>query len=312
MKIIITGALGHIGSYIVRDFAEKFSNSEILMLDNLSTHRYSSLFNLPTNVNYKFIEFDTSKEDIRPLLINADVVVHLAATTDAAGSFKNPSLIEENNYISTMKIAEACGESGVRLVIISSTSVYGTQKEEVNENCTIEELNPQSPYAITKLKEENFIKDLNKKKKINAVIFRFGTIFGISPGMRFHTAINKFCWQAILQKPLTVWSTAYHQKRPYLDIQDASNAIAFVIKNDIFDGEIYNVLTLNSTVCQIIELIKVQVPNLNIKFVDNEIMNQLSYEVSNKKLKSKGFIYTGNISKGIADTLNILKSSYKI
>ena len=59
MKIVVTGALGHIGSYVIRDLARQFPNSEIVMIDNLITQRYSSLFNLPSNGNYKFIRCNT-------------------------------------------------------------------------------------------------------------------------------------------------------------------------------------------------------------------------------------------------------------
>ena len=78
------------------------------------------------------------------------------------------------------------------MIHLSSTSVYGTQKKMVDEDCPEEDLKPQSPYAATKLKEERLISKLVKEKSLKAVTFRFGTIFGVSPGMRFHTAVNKF------------------------------------------------------------------------------------------------------------------------
>ena len=53
MKIIVTGALGHIGSKLIRDLPLYFKNSEIVMIDNFTTQRYTSLFNLP-NYKYKF------------------------------------------------------------------------------------------------------------------------------------------------------------------------------------------------------------------------------------------------------------------
>ena len=124
--------------------------------------------------------------------------------------------------------------------------------------------------------------------------------------MRFHTAVNKFCWQAVMQQPITVWRTAYDQKRPYLDLKDASNAFIHVIKNNIFDGEIYNVLTLNATVKQIVDSIKEFVPLLRIDFVDSKIMNQLSYEVSCEKFIKSGFQFKGNLNEGVSDTIKLL------
>ena len=68
------------------------------------------------------------------LLKDSDVVIHLAAITDAARSFDNVELLEQNNYEATRKIAEACTETDTRLISLSSTSVYGTQKEVVSED----------------------------------------------------------------------------------------------------------------------------------------------------------------------------------
>ena len=307
----MTGAIGHIGSYIIRDLGISFPGSNVVMVDNMMTQRFPSLFNLPSNSNYSFIEGDVSQIDLKPVFFGADVVIHLAAITDAAGSINKAEELEANNFQSTHRVAEACIEADASLIAISSTSVYGTQKDQVDENCSDSELQPQSPYATTKLKEEELIANLSKDKGLKAIHCRFGTIFGASQGMRFHTAVNKFCWQAVMNQPISVWSTAYDQKRPYLDLLDASRAIAFIIKNNIFDGQIYNVLTSNATVRQVVDTIKEFVPNLEIEFVDNQIMNQLSYEVLCQRFKSKGFVFSGNIRRGIKETIDLLKYANK-
>ena len=312
MKIIITGAIGHIGSYLIRDLGGFFPKANIVMIDNMMTQRFPSLFNLPINVNYSFIEGDVNQMNLKPIFFGANVVIHLAAITDAAGSIDNAEELEDNNFQSTSRVAEACIEANASLIAISSTSVYGTQKNQVDESCPESELQPQSPYATTKLKEEKLIFNLNKEKGLNSIHCRFGTIFGASPGMRFHTAVNKFCWQAVMSQPISVWSTAYNQKRPYLDLLDASKAIAFIIQNNIFDGQIYNVLTTNTTVRNVVDTIKEFVPNLEVEFVDNRIMNQLSYEVMSDRFKSKGFVFSGNMRRGIKETINLLKHANHI
>jgi UDP-glucose 4-epimerase len=308
MNIIVTGAIGHIGSYLIRDLAVQFPGAEIVMIDNMLTQRFPSLFNLPAVGRYRFIEADVTRIDLLPLLKDVHVVIHLAAITDAAGSFDNADLLEANNYQATVKVAEACAQAGTRLIALSSTSVYGTQNEVVAEDCAPEELKPQSPYAVTKLKEEQLIAQLCAESGLKATSCRFGTIFGASPGMRFHTAVNKFCWQAAMGQPITVWSTAYDQKRPYLDLFDAARAITFIIRRDLFDGRIYNVLTDNFTVRQIVDGIREFVPNLCVTFVDNKIMNQLSYEVSCDRFRAEGFNFSGDLRRGIGETINILRN----
>jgi nucleoside-diphosphate-sugar epimerase len=262
---------------------------------------------LPVKGNYKFLEDDITKLDLHSLLLGVHVVIHLAAITDAAASFGNAELVENNNYYSTKRLAEACALKNVRLITLSSTSVYGTQAEVVDESCSQEELQPQSPYAVTKLKEERLVNKLVKDNGLKACIFRFGTIFGDSPGMRFHTAVNKFCWQVSLEEPITVWTTAYNQKRPYLDLGDACDAIVHILRNDSFDGRTYNVLTQNATVSDIVEIIREFKPDLKVIFVDNKIMNQLSYEVSCERFKSLKFTFNGDLKKGIGSTLELIK-----
>ncbi len=307
MKILVTGALGHIGSRLIRELPVSFPDCEIVMVDNMMTQRYCSLYDLPKEGSYKFIEADITKVDLSPLLEGVDVVIHLAAITDAAGSFGKADKVEQNNFNATKRVAEACTEFGVKLITLSSTSVYGTQADVVDEDCSEAELQPQSPYATTKLKEERLVQHLVNEQGLKAVIFRFGTIFGTSPGMRFHTAVNKFCWQAAMGQSISVWSTAYDQKRPYLDLKDACEAFAHVIRKELFDGRVYNVLTLNATVREVVESIRCFVPSLEINFVDNKIMNQLSYEVSCERFTSKGFSFSGDLQQGVGCTIELLR-----
>ena len=309
MKIVVTGALGHIGSRLVRDLPYSFPRCEIVMVDNMMTQRYCSLFNLPKEGNYRFIEADITQMEMQPLLEGADVVVHLAAITEAAGSFDRAEQVEQNNFNATKLVAEACAKYGVRLITPSSTSVYSTEANVVDEDCSEEELRPQSPYATIKLKEERLVQQLVKEKGLRAGLFRFGTIFGTSPGMRFHTAVNKFCWQAVMGQPITVWSTAYDQKRPYLDLSDAVRAVEFVVKNDLFTGLIYNVVTVNATVRQVVDEIRTHISSLEVKLVDSPIMNKLSYEVLNTRFVKAGFNVSGNLDQGIADSVNMLRNA---
>lgn len=306
MKIVIAGALGHIGSRLIRDLPEAFPGSEIVMVDNLMTQRYCSLFNLPKGAHYRFIEADITQIELRPLLQDADVAVHLAAITDAAGSFECAEQVERNNFNATKRLAEACVEAKVRLIMPSSTSVYTPQSERVDEDCSELELQPQSPYALTKLKEEQLIRQFVDERGLRACVFRFGTIFGVSPGMRFHTAVNKFCWQAVMGQPLTVWSTAYDQRRPYLDLSDACNAIIHVIRAELFDEHVYNLLTLNATVREIVETIRAHVPELRINFVDSKVMNQFSYEVSDSRFRATGFSPSGNLARSLKEELGLI------
>lgn len=310
MKIALTGALGHIGSKLIRELPVHFPQVDITMIDNLATQRYCSLFNLPRERSYRFVEADVLTADLKKILKDVEVVIHMAAITNAAGSFEIREKIERENLNCTANVAKACLEVGASMINFSSTSVYGTQKEVVDEECSEEDLKPQSPYAETKLREERLLQELGIKQGLNFVTCRFGTIFGVSPGMRFHTAVNKFCWQSVMGQPVTVWRTAFDQKRPYLDLKDAVRAVHFIIDKGLFNRKTYNVLTRNFTVNEIVSAIKVHVPELKVEFVDTQIMNQLSYHVDNSRFMNEGFAYCGELQSGIAETIALLRSAH--
>jgi len=309
VKTAVTGALGHIGSRLIREWPRAFPGGEIVMLDNLSTQRYCSLFDLPPAGNYRFTEADILDCDIAPLIGGAGVVIHLAAITNAEESFANPERVEEVNCRGTERVARACVKAGIPMIFLSTTSVYGSRATLVDEDCPEADLKPQSPYAETKLKAERVLHELGQQQGLRFVVCRFGTICGVSPGMRFHTAINKFCWQAVMGRPLTVWKTALNQKRPYLSLSDAVAALALIVRTELYDRRIYNVLTDNLTPHDIVGMIREQVPAVQVNLTDAKIMNLLSYEVSNKRFAGLGFESHGSVRNDIAETIRLLKDA---
>ena len=307
MKLLITGALGHIGSRLIHDL-KPGDFSEVVLLDNFATQRYCSLFNLPDGVPFRLVEADVCTADLEKLFTGMDVVIHLAAITNAAGSFEIQQEVERVNFTGTERVARACVAAQSRLIFLSTTSVYGVQEEVVDEFCSLEHLQPQSPYADTKLRAERLLTELGATAHLRFITCRFGTIYGVSPGMRFHTAVNKFAWQACVGQPLNVWRTALHQRRPYLDLHDAVRALQFILKRDLFDRQIYNVLTDNLTVNDVVEALRALVADLRVSLVDAQIMNQLSYTVKNDRFRALGFEFTGNYQQALTETVKSLKN----
>lgn len=304
-KILVTGALGHIGASLIRNLDERLAD-EVILLDNLLSQRFPSLYNLPKKrYKYRFVREDILTADFDAYLKDGvQAVIHLAALTDAAHSHEIPEQMEVVNFKGLQRVADACLRNNVRLLFPSTTSVYGSQNSRVDETCR--ELKPQSPYAEAKLKSEAYLKKLGKKG-LQFVICRFGTIFGHSIGMRYDTAVNKFTWQAVTGQPITVWRTAWKQKRPYLHLGDCVQSINLILHKDLFDKEIYNVVTENFTVEDVVNTIRKYIPSLTIDYVDSPIMNQLSYEVDDSKFRKLGFKPIGNIKRGIGEKISRLK-----
>lgn len=308
MNLLITGALGHIGSRLIREIpAGMFER--VLLLDNLSTQRYGALFNLPDDMPFQFFEDDILEANLEEYFAGVDVVIHLAAATNAEDSLTNPEKAERTNVRGTERVARACIACRSKLVFVSTTSVYGVQGDAVDETLPREQLRPQSPYAENKLKAEILLQGMGVCEHLEFVTCRFGTLFGVSPGMRFHTAVNKFCWQAVMGQPLTVWRTALNQQRPYLDIRDAVEALKFIVGRKLFDGRTYNIVTKNATVKMLLDIIALHIPDMATRYVDTPIMNQLSYAVTTERFRSLGFEFRGSLEQGIADTIELLRAA---
>lgn len=310
-KIIITGGLGHIGSFLIKKILKNEKNIHLIVIDNLYSQRFPSLFDIKSNKNkISFYDIDLTKNKISDIVKKTDLLVHLAAITDAENSVGKEKFYNNNNVKCTEEVIRYSNKFKVPLIFPSSTSVYGKMKQNqilFEDNTSI--LYPQSPYARIKLKEEKIIK--TKLVKANYAIIRLGTIIGNSIGMRFHTAVNKFCYQASMNKKITVWKSAYNQVRPYATLNDFYRLVIFLFKNrEYLNNQTYNLVTKNLTVKNIIDIIRLK-KNVTLNFVNSKIMNQLSYKVSNLKLQKIGFKTQDNLKIEIFKTLKLFKFSNK-
>lgn len=304
MKLIITGSCGHIGSYLAEKIHLIPKIKEVILIDNLSSNRYISLFNLKKKNNYKFFQVDLSKKKSLDRFKGVSYLVHCASMTNAERSFSVEKEMFRNNLDCMRNVINYCEKNKVKLIHLSSTSVYGKQTKVVDEKCEKKYLKPQSPYAKIKLIEEDMLK---KNYKIQYNTFRLGTIAGYSKGMRFHTAVNKFCLNAAFNEKIAVYKTAMNQYRPYLSIRDAFRLFKFCIENNFFKNDIFNALSGNFTVKQIISKIKKRKKNIAIKLVKSKIMNQLSYHVDDSKIRKYGLKLNCELQKDIDDTLKLFK-----
>ena len=303
MKIIITGACGHIGSYVAENVHKIKKIKNTVLVDNLKSNRFSSIFNLRKKSNIKFYIKDLNDINTLDEFKNVDYLIHCASMTNAEKSFGNKKEMYKNNLNCLKTTIRYCKKNKVKLIHLSSTSVYGKQAEIVDENCEKKYLKPQSPYAKIKLIEEKMLK--KESKHLKYVTFRFGTIAGVSKGIRFHTAVNKFCFNAALNEKIQVYKTALHQYRPYLSVRDAFKVFKFCIEKDFFKNDIYNALSGNFTVNQILKKIKKFKKNIGISLVNSAIMNQLSYHVDDSKIRKEGLKLNAKIDDDIRDTLKL-------
>ena len=306
MKILVTGACGHIGSYLLENVHKIKKIKKTILVDNLESNRFTSLFNNLKKNNLNFYKRDLNDRKSLNDIKNIDVVIHLASMTNAAKSFGKEKEMFSNNLNCLDTVIDFCLKNKSKLIHLSSTSVYGKQTNIVDENCEERFLLPQSPYAKIKLIEEK--KLLKFKNKISYNTFRFGTIAGVSKGIRFHTAVNSFCINAALNEKINVYKNAMDQYRPYLSVRDAFKVFKFCIEKNFFNNDIFNALSGNFTVRQILNKIKKYKKKINIKYVDTPLLNQLSYHVDQSKIQKYGLKLNADITLDIKNTINLFKN----
>ena len=306
MKILITGSCGHIGSYLSDNIHKVKNVSKTILVDNLKSNRFDSLFNSKKKNNLNFFNKDLNNVKSLDEFNDIDLIIHCASMTNAEKSFGKEKEMYKNNINCMKTVIKYCSETNTKLVHLSSTSVYGKQTKLVDETCEKEFLKPQSPYAKIKMIEENLLKKNSNKLRYNT--YRFGTISGVSKGIRFHTAVNKFCLNASLNEKIHVYKTALHQFRPYLSVVDSFQAFKFTIEKNFFENDIFNVLTGNFTVNQILQKIRKFKRNISIEYVNAPIMNQLSYHVDDSKIKYHGLKMKGNLEEDVKNTLKLLRN----
>ena len=305
MKVLITGACGHIGSFLAENIHKIKSISKTIIIDNLKSNRFNSLYNLEKKNKISFFLRDLNNLNALNDFHNVDAIIHCASMTNAEKSFGKEKEMYRNNLNCLKTTMKYCINRNTRLIHLSSTSVYGKQTDLVDENCEKKFLKPQSPYAKIKLIEEKLLKKNSNKLRYNT--FRFGTIAGVSRGIRFHTAVNNFCLNAAIGEKIKIYKTALHQYRPYLSIRDSFKVFKFCLEKNFFENDIFNALSGNFTVNQILNKIKKVKKKINVVYVSSPIMNQLSYHVDDRKIKNKGLILKSNIDVDIKDTLLLFK-----
>ena len=84
-------------------------------------------------------------------------------------------------------------------------------------------------------------------------------------------------------------------------------AIQFVLRHDLFGSHLYNVVSANATMREVLHAIRRHVPSLTVRYIESSLMNDLSYAVGVERLRHQGFTPQGDLARGIRDTIEALR-----
>lgn len=283
MKVLLTGGAGYVGSVLTTKLLN--IGHEVDVLDNL-IFGGSSILPHFYNPNFRLIHGSIAllKKDF---ISRYDAVLHLASIVFTHGEYME-NQIHDINYECTKNLVDMAKDNNVKFIFSSTCSNYGVN----NKADETSPLNPTNAYARSKTKAEQYI--LNHYPP--AVILRLSTVFGLSPKMRFDTTINEFVLNAVATSYLNIYN--YDSWRPYIHIDDATNAFLFFLERK--KSGVYNIGDdkLNLTKRNVCDTIKKYIPSLNVE-LQKEINEPRDYKVSFKKLKKTGFLVRRTVDEGI-------------
>ncbi len=302
--VLVTGGAGYVGSHLCRLLLKE--GYRVIVLDAL-LFGDTGIKDLYRNKNFSLIKGDIG--DIGTLakaVQQADHVVHLAGIVGDPASSLNPLQTMEENHFATKMLVDLCKHYQIsRFVFASSCSVYGASPAFLDEKSA---LKPVSLYAQSKIYSEREILRA-RDSHFHPIILRFGTVYGLSPRMRFDLVVNIMTAHAYFSKKITVDGGS--QWRPLLHVEDAARACLTALTAPLqkVSGEIFNVghSAENYRISEIAETIKEHIPQTVILKSDS-VKDRRDYKVSFSKIsKHTKFKTKHTLSKKIPELIGQFK-----
>ncbi|MEJ2006356.1 MAG: SDR family oxidoreductase, partial [Cyclobacteriaceae bacterium] len=206
---------------------------------------------------------------------------HLAAKVTTPFANTDPHFYEQVNHWGTAELVYAIEESSVEKVIyMSSTSVYGSATEEVDENTPP---NPRTFYGISKFRGEEHMNRLSNDRQ--TYILRCGNVYGYNRSMRFDAVINKFAFEANYNRQISIHGDG-KQHRAFIHIRNVAAALSRLIDDNLSPGT-YNMVDRNLGVLDIVDELKMQIPDLEFIFINQHLKLRQLLVKPNTQLREK-------------------------
>ncbi len=175
MRIIVTGGAGFIGSHIVDRYVD--GGHDVVVVDALWEHGGGRRENV--NPKAKFVQADIRDASLEPLFaeFRPDLVSHHAAQHSVAISSRDPHLDAEINVIGLINVLDNCVKCGVKKVVFASSgATFGEPERLPMTEATPQR--PESPYAITKMVAEHYLRFYRREHGLDFTALRYGNVYG--------------------------------------------------------------------------------------------------------------------------------------
>jgi nucleoside-diphosphate-sugar epimerase len=289
-NVLIVGGAGYVGGYLTDYLIGEKYNVRVfdkLLYEDSYLKKVDFIFGdiLDFNLINKHLDW-------------ADVVIWLSALVGDPACALNPALTMKTNVDSVKNLVS---NFRGRIIFLSTCSVYGAQDGLLDEESS---LNPLSLYAESKILAEKVLIESGS----NSVIFRLGTLFGLSDQfarLRADLVLNVLTIRATLENKMSVFGG--HQFRPLLHVKDVSTAILPNIVSST--NGIFNLHTENINIIELARLVNKIVPSATLEISESSFQDSRNYMVSsNKASKLFGFTPKYTLMDGIKEVHEVILS----
>jgi nucleoside-diphosphate-sugar epimerase len=312
--VLITGGAGYIGSLLAGELLKR--GAYVTVVDELLFGGDSLVAYLP-HPRFHFVKADVWESGMLSEAVIEEwpapqAIVHLAAIVGfPACQAVGREVAWRYNVEATQRVFEGAVELGVeRFVFASTYSNYGVASDEglVTEESP---LNPQSLYAETKIAAEEYLLS-NADGSCAPIIFRFATLFGISPRTRFDLIVNQFVLEAFTKRELLIYQRGY--SRSFVHIRDVVRGILLGLEapEEKIRGEVFNLGSEkgNHSKDEVVSMIQERLPDTRVQYKDLTFGGDMrDIRVSFEKIrKVLGFETQLTVEDGIDELLHALQT----
>ena len=243
LRILITGGAGFIGSHLSDHLLAK--GHHVTVIDDLSTGSIDNIRAARANSNFKYhIDTIFNRQLLAELVDGAELVFHLAAAVGVRNIVESPVRTIETNVRGSELVLEMAAKKGRRVLIASTSEVYGkANKFPFGEEDDLV-LGPTSrarwSYACSKMIDEFMALAYYRERKLPVTVVRLFNTVGPRQTGRYGMVLPNFVQQALNAKPVTVFGTG-EQSRCFTHVRDVVYGLAQCMTTDATIGQVFNI-----------------------------------------------------------------------